>query len=76
MRISDGEFKFVKAIYSPESKKIIAALLDSYENAISLVEHGGRRLFQQRREKLFRKPRRLQGSLVHSKLKVFSGTLF
>jgi hypothetical protein len=37
MRISDGEFKFVKAIYSPESKKIIAALLDSYENAISLV---------------------------------------
>jgi len=37
MRISDGEFKFVKAIYSPESKKIIAALLDNYENAISLV---------------------------------------
>jgi alpha-tubulin suppressor-like RCC1 family protein len=37
MRVQDGELKFVKAIYSPESKKIIAALLDNYENAISLV---------------------------------------
>jgi alpha-tubulin suppressor-like RCC1 family protein len=37
MRVQDGELKFVRAIYSPESKKIIAALLDNYENAISLV---------------------------------------